>query len=93
MTNPCEIGFDCPYRAHSDEDKDICTHPYIPGYHDESETFGFVDEGGCPLVDYDSDMDFLLRLCLKDFKIDRAELIRLIQENNIYGVKWTANSI
>jgi len=60
MTNVCQIGFNCPFKAYSDEHDYICTHPYIPGFHEESETFTAIDEMDCPLVSANTDLDIFM---------------------------------
>lgn len=60
MTNPCEIGFDCPFkRVDREESDEICVYPYgviVP----EHETFGIIECVDCPLVGFDTPLeDFL----------------------------------
>lgn len=48
VTNPCEIGLDCPYMKYDEDDDLICVHPC------DDETIGLIEEVDCPLVDYPS---------------------------------------
>lgn len=60
MTSPCQIGFKCPYYLWDGDDGPICTHPYTPDNIPEDETFGFVDEQDCPLIEYPSPIHDIL---------------------------------
>lgn len=54
----CQLGFNCPYFRRNDEGDDLCIYPYIRiTEREETETFGFPDEGDCPLMDYESPLE------------------------------------
>lgn len=58
MTNPCEIGFDCPYKRYNEEGDPICgwlCRVIVP------DMTWMVKEVECPLVGIDTDLeDYLI---------------------------------
>ncbi len=57
MRQLCQMGFNCPYFRISEEGDEICVYPYIRiTENEESETFGFPDEGECPLLGWKSEL-------------------------------------
>ena len=60
MSKPCEMGFRCPYKGHSEDYETLCTYPYIERILDEDTTFGFPSEMDCPLIEYDSDIEKII---------------------------------
>ena len=54
MQQLCQMGFHCPYKKWG-EGEELCTYPYIfiPD-NEEDMTFGFPEDGDCPLLKWDS---------------------------------------
>lgn len=60
MTNPCEIGLECPYKRCNEEGDYLCVYPcgtIVP----EDGVFSMIEEVlDCPLVEFDTPLeDFL----------------------------------
>ena len=52
----CQMGLHCPYKKWG-EGEELCTYPYIfiPD-NEEDMTFGFPEDGDCPLLKWDSEL-------------------------------------
>lgn len=62
----CQLGFNCPYHRFSEGDE-LCIYPYIQiTEKEEEETFGFPEEGDCPLLEFDSPLEKWKRLDIQD---------------------------
>lgn len=56
----CQMGFHCPYKKWG-EGEELCTYPYIVITENEEDmTFGFPEDGDCPLLKWDSELYDLL---------------------------------
>lgn len=59
--NPCEFGFECPYKCWTDDDDIGCTYPKLAKDVEEGESVTGCYEADCELMDYDSDLSYILR--------------------------------
>ena len=60
MKQICQMGFSCPYKRWAEGDE-LCIYPYIFIPEDnEDMTFGFPEDGDCPLLKWDSELYDLL---------------------------------
>lgn len=55
MTNPCSIGFLCPYRYYNGEGDPQCTYPYIRLF--IGQEFPLAEEVDCKLIEQASDLE------------------------------------
>lgn len=85
MKQLCQRGFDCPYHRIAEGD-DICIYPYIRiTENEESDTFGFPDEGDCPLLDWKSDLYKILTVFEESEEARKyleSEYARIESDNN-----------
>ena len=67
MEQACQTGFRCPYRRISEDGDDLCVYPYIRiTENEEDNTFGFPDEGDCPLLEPHSELESWLSSRMED---------------------------
>lgn len=74
MTNPCEIGFDCPHKRYSEKGDPLCGYlckVIVP------EMIWRVEDLACPLVGIDTDLEYYLS-CHARFK-GRVACVRRIR--------------
>lgn len=83
--NPCELGFKCPYKCQTDDYDIGCTYPKLAKDLEEGETVTYCYDADCELMDYDSDLSYILRtyVCKCQDTVDHA--IRQMKEED---QKW-----
>ena len=58
---PCRLGFVCPYEGVDSDGDPVCTHPYIPGYHNDNDPMmSIFDIAECPCIVGDSEMSQIM---------------------------------
>ena len=84
MQQLCQMGFHCPYKKWADGEE-LCTYPYIVITENEVDrTFGFPEEGDCPLLKWDSELYDLVDTYQQSDKVRdlvATEKARLDEEN------------
>lgn len=86
MKQACQMGFNCPYFRIGEEGDEICIYPYIRiTEQEECETFGFPDEGECPLLKWKSELYEVMLAYQESDKVKEAvkeEIKRLNEETS-----------
>lgn len=88
MTNPCEIGFDCPFKRHNRKGDFLCVYPNcidVP----KDETFGMIEEVGCPIVDHGSPLEDYLFVYTMENRRVKTYCARCGKSGHVYPVKYT----
>lgn len=95
MTNPCQIGLKCPYKAYSEDADLICTYPKTQDQCEEDELFSFVDDVDCEIMEEPSLLSDFIRLkdsiergtCPTEERIREDKLFKEFQEHCEEGHK------